>query len=1325
MSLIWKQNQRCISLFVLAAVLCLVLGLPWPAKADITSQSYYQNWDIDDGNWKLTHSTVRIENSQLVVESKTPEVPVNQNASATANVTMGSNFEFEFSLKLDEYTTSQSECGAKIEYGTNRVFLAIMPDMVQYVCNNGFQQVAADIGNEWHTYKYVVTGETGSLYIDGNLMITFNLQSFDKPAPIAVFWTKSKTDVDTRMLVDDVRIVNYPFDIAVSAPLHKQKIEKGAPVEMAAQITGDVQEMERMEFLLNKRPVKELTQPPYTYIAENLPPGEYTLSAVGHSKSGIVRQSDEISFTVMPSVFGQIASPMRGAVIESGTAFPVEVNAGDGESTISMVEVYVNDTLAGRVKNFPYTVMVPGQETGNYSVKAAIFNTDGDRLETEPVEIKVCSTLVPDGAFHEMAIPYRYSLAVDAGKSFAAVVSDGIYQLQLRAVENGLAYTDQTGAQQTYVFQENEKSAVYEMIVDMGAAYVYGDGKYLMGFWMPLSDGKTGASFAAENGAAAQLGVPERFHTAQTVFESESVGSGQRLSAVYEGTQEYIWTTDLEAAQPGGGFSMSLSDGAYPLHLTFAPDGIYADASHRDTYTLVHEKCSDFVLSAGRHTVSLDVSKGSAQVFVDAQWVGSFKIPQISAARQMSISSDGAPLTVRKSVVSKKEDACLFRESFEDGGYADYFTAEKGVVSLENGLLLLDGRSQDAQALLYTYARNFSFAADVKIPAINNKTKVGMLTRWNDDNYYIFAGYDNTRGEWVIEQHTEDTVVVASSGASLAVKDQWQHLEVLADEAAVSLYVDGVHKMTAPKVKHISYGKLGFYAAGAQLYVDNIVYSGDRMVSAGMMDTTMPINHTTDFVKLTDGTVLCISEQNMAQSTDNGLTWEKADNISNFSQNTIRLASGKLLSIRIRQPNPDGSDGVKDYCYTSSDDGKSWDGPYPIQENWSARITMNGKVIQTSTGRVVFVTGESGSGLVSEDAGELGIFYSDNEGKTWKAAENFIGASNTGVNVGEGKAIELPDGTLKLYARTDRGFLYETISTDGGVTWDTHMTANPFVSPLCAFNIERDAFTGDYYMFWTYGNKNDNALRIQHPRTRVALAVSRDGTKTWEFVGDIEEWSGNYGRFMNLGIRIMDDTIFMSAARYYGAMGSPVQSRTYRLDKSKIKTMPRFMKPHIDGDTVPRETISISSTLGNVNVFKEGRNTALTYAGIRRIGLSGDCAPVEMNGVLYIPIRSFTDMTGVYFRYLAEEESFVLSTGTNEIKLFKKSSDAEVNGTPIVLQHATEELDCQVLIPICEVAQKLGLYVFEQDGIAVVSNVDLDFTGEQWMREFEIIKHQF
>ena len=131
--------------------------------------------------------------------------------------------------------------------------------------------------------------------------------------------------------------------------------------------------------------------------------------------------------------------------------------------------------------------------------------------------------------------------------------------------------------------------------------------------------------------------------------------------------------------------------------------------------------------------------------------------------------------------------------------------------------------------------------------------------------------------------------------------------------------------------------------------------------------------------------------------------------------------------------------------------------------------------------------------------GSAKMFVGDPDGKNWKLLSHEIsmpypGHSTTGLQ--EPGVEVLPDGRLYAYFRTDRGFHYESISSDGGASW-TAPTQSPFTGPDSPLVIRRNPFDGWYYAVWNPIPKYNgrDLTSAGWGRTPLVLAVSRDGAE--------------------------------------------------------------------------------------------------------------------------------------------------------------------------------------------------------------------------------------
>ena len=254
---------------------------------------------------------------------------------------------------------------------------------------------------------------------------------------------------------------------------------------------------------------------------------------------------------------------------------------------------------------------------------------------------------------------------------------------------------------------------------------------------------------------------------------------------------------------------------------------------------------------------------------------------------------------------------------------------------------------------------------------------------------------------------------------------------------------------------------------------------------------------------------------------------------------------------------------------------------------------MSARVKQMSSGRIVFVSGCHGAGTHDETA-FVEVWYSDDDGKTWVQTESDLNFADLGIYLSEGTVVELDNGVLRLYGRTTGGFLYYLDSYDGGKTWDTdNVTAAPFPSVQSAFNVERDYSTGHIYLAWEYVNANEEG-GDRLPRARIGFAVSMDNAKTWQYVGDIDEFSDDYatGYHWNLGVTVTANYVFVTAVKAVPTNPDSTLCHVVRIDKDKMIALARYTGLHsyTDHRTTPE---AMDVILANSLIVTDGKEMYL------------------------------------------------------------------------------------------------------------------------------------
>ena len=249
-------------------------------------------------------------------------------------------------------------------------------------------------------------------------------------------------------------------------------------------------------------------------------------------------------------------------------------------------------------------------------------------------------------------------------------------------------------------------------------------------------------------------------------------------------------------------------------------------------------------------------------------------------------------------------------------------------------------------------------------------------------------------------------------------------------------------------------------------------------------------------------------------SDDQGRTWsapvtvvENAGGHNVMSVSLLRLASGRLAMFYcVKNSYLD----CRPHMRVSSDDGATWTEAKLILQAPGYFTMNNDRVIQTRRGRIVIPLGfhrSRGSdpeSLKTMDARAITMWiYSDDEGSTWQESASWWAMPvRSGSGLQEPGVVELADGSLFSWSRTDQGAQYGFTSTDAGRTWTPPMPTE-LNSPTGPASIKRLPGSTDLLAIF-----NDHSGKFPFPknrRTPLVAAISTDGGRTWPHRKLIEE----------------------------------------------------------------------------------------------------------------------------------------------------------------------------------------------------------------------------
>ena len=264
------------------------------------------------------------------------------------------------------------------------------------------------------------------------------------------------------------------------------------------------------------------------------------------------------------------------------------------------------------------------------------------------------------------------------------------------------------------------------------------------------------------------------------------------------------------------------------------------------------------------------------------------------------------------------------------------------------------------------------------------------------------------------------------------------------------------------------------------------------------------------------------------ESGDGGRTWSEPRIIvpNRGEQNTmsvtlLRLHDGRILFSYLTK------DGMGDLPYGncrpwalfSDDEGESWSDPVLMTQIPGYYVQNNDRIIQLSQdnphapGRLIAPLSYHRATGYDQETDHMSMasslvmwMLSDDDGATWHESGSWWALPvRSGSGLQEPGLIELRDGTISCWARTDTGKQWGSTSSDGGQTWTPFEPLYDFASPCSPLSIKRvpDGFgdaSGKLLAVW-----NDHSGRWDLPepakeswaRTPHVTALSDDDGKTW------------------------------------------------------------------------------------------------------------------------------------------------------------------------------------------------------------------------------------
>lgn len=282
-----------------------------------------------------------------------------------------------------------------------------------------------------------------------------------------------------------------------------------------------------------------------------------------------------------------------------------------------------------------------------------------------------------------------------------------------------------------------------------------------------------------------------------------------------------------------------------------------------------------------------------------------------------------------------------------------------------------------------------------------------------------------------------------------------------------------------------------------------------------------------------DESAACIAS---IHSDDGGRTWsrdpkdvvENKNAINVMSVSLLRLRSGSIALFYLIKRSLIDCQAV---MQISTDEAETWSQPRLVTLAPGYFVLNNDRVIQLQTGRLIAplayhrTRGNDAKSYHSWDSRGIVLWMlSDDEGATWREADDWWALptrSHTGFQ--EPGVVELADGRIFSWMRTDQGVQYGCWSTDAGRHWPLPEKTG-LVSPEAPASIKRLPNSAELAAVF-----NDHSGHFPFPkgkRTPLVGAISDDGGKSWSRRRSIE--SDPNGWYCYTAIHFSNDSMFLA-----------------------------------------------------------------------------------------------------------------------------------------------------------------------------------------------------
>ena len=1188
----------------------------------------------------------------------------------------------------------------------NGIFVHMLYDGVKV--ENGKEELYSDIvdvGRDWHDWKFrfLNDGNNFEIYFDGQLILDGETEHSGGTHPGRDYYTIYKVnDPGEKFGIFEMDWRRYTPDLKASAAkltaeivMDSSEYIEGEDIAIRADSGGA--DIPAIRYMIDGQVVAVgKKEDDYKTTISGLNPGSYSVYAEYEGST-----SKAVSFKVVSAVKGELKVSKP-----NGEKAAASLSLYDENSSVKSAEFFVDGKLVATKTQKPFSASVTLKKGVTHTVSAYAKSENGIILG------EYFAPVYPDLSGNQTTTNYsnvvRYTVSGNSGTA-TVNVSNGTHKLLMKHTKDGFTYLSDEG-EKTFKCGTGD----FIIVTDIYAADVYYNGMLVESFSMPMTTEVVKKT--TNNGLTIKNFTVTAPEERVTYFERTNVKDKKTYTEVPYLPHSYV--ADLVVGR-NQNVRFYIKDGYFRTDVKIEDGKIYAIAKLRKMYQ--NELGSYFEDAAptwrmtgelpkteGDMLIRIETMGGISRIYANDLQIGVFRGVGIIGGTGVAFDiEDGS--AIKKFTISDATDIYYYEDEFDGKSLystSDYWTSEGGsfLINEKSGDIILDSsKAGNAWATIDVVASKAVTSADIEIPRPEGAF---WYVFSKQDTLGGFVGYNfKTKKFELGETVRGKTTKIAEVSGTLPVGKtvNWKiktSRDAKTDLGFVELFIDG-KKVISGHTTCQNNANLGFASKGNVAYIENMKYRGNSKPVLGLLNNTGCGGQLTRGFMTDEGTYFAVEGSGSSTylfSNDGGKTFttvpfDNHEKIKLFDS-FVRLDNGDLIALDHGIYHPvaiEGGKSYQQYVYISKDDGKSWDFLSIVRPEKPTYTGMENRVYKTSTGRLINANADEYglSGWTGEDYGTEAIYYSDDNGLTWKTTD-IVRSQEIGMVLAESVALEMADGTVRMYFRSSPGSINYIDSHDNGATFDfSYIGSTPFESNVNCFNITQDPMDKNtLWAAWGYDWGNEGIPNSQWPRERYSVAVSYDGGETWEYVGTVKEVNYDAERhglaranMMNAGIYVDDKAVYV---RFLGSEESSSESQflnyQFAIDKSKIVSTKSWEKLHFRSDFYQVEgarefainqervdkTMLIGTETDNLFVAEEfyegaaykgniqaeyaakfvgadveikGNSVVLTRAGVETV-FNGESV-IKENGKTFIEAKAFAEKYNYKFY---EEDGFRIIT---------------------------------------------------------------------------------